>query len=54
MDLVRRIKEMLKVIDEYTRESLAIQVAYRLRSYDVNEARADVMLWRGIPEHVSC
>lgn len=43
---------MLTTIDEYTRECLAIPVARRLGSYDVIEALADVMLWRGISENI--
>ena len=41
---------MLTLIDEYTRECLAIRVARRLGSYEVIEALADVMLCRGTPE----
>ncbi len=44
---------MLTLIDEYTRECLAIRVARRLGSYEVIEALADVMLWRGIPENAT-
>jgi len=47
----RRLR-MLTLIDEYTRECLAIRVARGLRSDEVIETLADVMLWRGIPEHV--
>ena len=43
---------MLTLIDEYTRECLAIRVARRLGSYEVIEALADVMLLRGIPENI--
>ncbi len=43
---------MLTLIDEYTRECLAIRVARRLGSYEVIEALADVMLWRGIPANI--
>ncbi len=43
---------MLTMIDEYTRECLAIRVARRLGSYEVIEALADVMLWRGVPENI--
>ena len=43
---------MLVLIDEYTRECLAIRVARRLSSHEVIETLADVMLWRGIPEHI--
>src|SRR6202049_304376 len=47
-----RTLRMLTLIDEYTRECLAIRVARRLSSYEVIETLADVMLWRGIPEHI--
>lgn len=47
-----RTLRMLTLIDEYTRECLAIRVARRLRSYEVIETLADVMLWRGIPENI--
>jgi len=47
-----RTLRMLKLIDEYTRECLAIRVARRLRGYEVFEALSDVMLWRGIPEQI--
>jgi len=43
---------MLVLIDEYTRECLAIRVARRLGSYEVIETLADVMVWRGIPENI--
>jgi len=43
---------MLCIIDEYTRESLAIRVARRPRSTDVIEALADLFILRGIPEHI--
>jgi putative transposase len=47
-----RTLRLLVLIDEYTRECLAIRVARRLGSNEVIEALADVMLWRGIPEHI--
>jgi putative transposase len=47
-----RAIRMLTMIDEYTRECLAIRVARRLRSYEVIEALADVMLRRGVPENI--
>ncbi len=43
---------MLTLIDECTRECLAIRVARRLGHHEVLETLADVMLWRGIPEHI--
>jgi transposase InsO family protein len=47
-----RTLRMLTLIDEYTRECLAIRVARRLGRYEVIEALADVMLYRGIPENI--
>lgn len=47
-----RSLRMLTLIDEFTRECLAIRVARRLGRYEVIEALADVMLFRGIPEHI--
>ena len=47
-----RMLRMLTLIDEYTRECLAIRVARRLGRYEVIEALADVMLCRGVPEHI--
>ena len=47
-----RTIRMLTMIDEYTRECLAIRVARRLGSCEVIEALADVMLLRGTPEHI--
>ncbi len=47
-----RIVRMLTLIDEYTRECLAIRVARRLGRYEVIETLADVMLFRGIPENI--
>ena len=47
-----RALRILVVIDEYTRECLAPRVARRLGSLQVIETLADVMLLRGIPEHL--
>ena len=47
-----RTIRMLTMIDEYTRECLAIRVARRLGSHEVIESLADVMLWRGVPENI--
>ena len=40
------------MIDEFTRECLAIRVARRINSFGVIETMADVMLTRGVPEYV--
>ena len=42
----------LTVVDEFTRECLAIRVARRINSLGVLETMADVMLMRGVPEHI--
>jgi transposase InsO family protein len=47
-----RSVRLLTLIDEYTREALAIKVARRLNSLNVIEAMADVMVCRGVPEHI--
>ena len=43
---------LLTLVDEYTREALAIKVARRLNSVNVIEAMADVMVRKGVPEHI--
>jgi putative transposase len=43
---------MLCVVDEFTREALAIRVARRLASTDVIDVLADLFILRGLPEHV--
>ena len=40
------------MIDEFTRECLAIRVARRLGRYELIETLADVLLFRGIPENI--
>lgn len=47
----RRIR-LLTLIDEFTRECLAIRVARRINSLGVIETLADVMLTKGVPEHI--
>ena len=47
-----RKMRMLCVVDEFTREALAIRVARRLRSNDIIDVLADLMLERGAPEHI--
>ncbi len=47
-----RTLRLLTLIDEYTRECLAIRVARRLGRYEVIETLAEVMLNRGIPGHI--
>jgi putative transposase len=43
---------MLTVIDEYSRECLAIAVARRLRSNDVLEVLAELFVRHGAPDHI--
>lgn len=43
---------MLTVIDEFTRECLAIEVGRRLNSQNVLSVLADLMLVRGVPDHI--
>ena len=47
-----RAIKMLTVIDEYTRESLAIKVGRKLRSRDVLECLGELFVSRGIPDHI--
>ena len=43
---------MLTVMDEYTRECLAIRVDRKLNSYDVIEQLADLFIQRGTPDYI--
>ncbi len=43
---------MLTVIDEFTRECLAIEVARRLRSDDVLQVLAELFVQHGSPDHI--
>ena len=43
---------MLNVIDEFTRECLAIRVGRKLKSIDVIDVLSDLFILRGIPGHV--
>ncbi len=47
-----RSLRLLTLIDEYTRECLAIRVARRLNSFHVIETLGEAMLQHGTPEHV--
>ena len=47
-----RAVRLLTLIDEFTRECLAIRVARRINSFGVIETMADAMLQRGVPEHI--
>ena len=48
----RRKFRMLCVVDEFTREALAIRVERKLSSTEVIETLAELMLERGVPEHI--
>ena len=43
---------ILTLIDEFTKEASAIYVARRIRSHDVIDIFADVMVERGVPDYV--
>ena len=47
-----RSLRMLTLIDEFTRECLAIKVSRRLGSQEVIETLVDLMLLRGVPEPI--
>ena len=47
-----RAFKMLTIIDEYTRECLAILVERRLTSEDVIDQLFNLFVFRGIPEHI--
>ncbi len=44
--------KILTVIDEHTRECLAINVARRIRSEHVIDALAELFVRKGVPEHI--
>ncbi len=43
---------MLNIMDEYTRECLAILVKRRITSQDVTERLFELFMMKGIPEHI--
>ena len=43
---------MLCVVDEFTRQSLAIRVACKLKAFDVIDVLSDLFILRGIPAHI--
>lgn len=47
-----RVIKMLTIIDEYTRENLAIVVRRKLNSLDVLETLADLFVKRGVPAYI--
>ena len=48
----QRTLRLLTLLDEYTRECLVIRVERRMGSQEVLETLSEVMVWRGIPEHI--
>lgn len=44
--------KLLTIVDEYTRECLAIDVERRLRSDDVLYCLAELFVLRGVPQHI--
>ena len=47
-----RAFRMLTIVDEFTRECLAIDVARKLTSEDVLERLSDLFVRRGVPDHI--
>ena len=47
-----RAFRILNIIDEYTRECLAVLVKRHITSYDVIEQIFQLIIFRGIPEHI--
>ena len=47
-----KVIRMLCIIDEFTRESLAIRVARKLKATDVIEALCDLFVSCGVPAHI--
>jgi putative transposase len=43
---------MLNLIDEFTRECLAIRISRKLKSSDVIDVLADQFILRGVPDHI--
>jgi hypothetical protein len=43
---------MLNIIDEFTRECLAIRIDRKLNSTDVIDVLSDLFILRGVPGHV--
>lgn len=43
---------MLNLIDEFSRECLAIRIDRKLRSTDVIDVRSDLFILRGVPDHI--
>jgi transposase InsO family protein len=43
---------ILNILDEFTRECLAVRVERRLNSQDVIDALFNLFIFRGVPEHI--
>jgi transposase InsO family protein len=43
---------MLTIVDEHSRECLAIDVARKLKSEDVLERLSDLFIYRGVPKYI--
>ena len=43
---------MLNIVDEYTRECLAIRVSRRLNSIDVIDVLSSLFIVRGVPSYI--
>ncbi len=43
---------MLKVIDEFTRECLAIRIGRKLKAFDVIDTLSDLFILRGVPGYI--
>ena len=42
----------LTLVDEYTRECMALKVGYRLKAHDVLDTLTDVFIKRGLPDYI--
>jgi transposase InsO family protein len=54
-DVVAKLRQadvLLKVVDEVTRECLAIRVARKLKAADVINVLSDLFIVRGVPGHI--
>lgn len=47
-----RPMKILTLIDEYTRECLALRVERRMTSEQLLETLAELFVYRGVPEHI--
>jgi putative transposase len=44
----------LSIVDEYTRECLALKVSRKITSEDVIDTLAELLAMRGVPQHIRC